>query len=181
MFIALRSQFSHLARRPRFKLLRRFGRDRKGATAVEFALVATPFLGMLFAIVETALVFFAGQTLETAAGDSARKILTGQAKDWSQERFKQEVCGRIFGLFDCGKIHVNVQAYSSFSSANMSRPMDANGNIVDAFNPGNAGDVVVARLLYEWPVYVSMLGLNTPGMGNKRLLVATVAFRNEPF
>lgn len=178
MFDASRNES---ARRPRFGLLRRFARNRKGATAVEFSLIAIPFLAMIFAIIETALVFFAGQTLETAAADSARKILTGQAKDWNQERFKEEVCGRIFGLLDCNKIRVNVQAYSSFSGANMSRPVDANGNIGEAFNPGNAGDVVVARLLYEWPVYVSMLGLNTPGMSNKRLLVATLAFRNEPF
>jgi len=37
------------------------------AAAVEFALVAAPFLALIFAIVETALVFFADQTLEVAA------------------------------------------------------------------------------------------------------------------
>ena len=41
---------------------------------VEFGLVAVPFLGLTFAILETALVFFAGQTLETAVADSARLI-----------------------------------------------------------------------------------------------------------
>lgn len=39
-------------------------RDRRGATAVEFALVATPFLALLVAIVQTFLVFFAQEMLE---------------------------------------------------------------------------------------------------------------------
>ena len=33
-------------------------------TAVEFAMIITPFLGLLFAIVETALVFWSTQVLE---------------------------------------------------------------------------------------------------------------------
>jgi hypothetical protein len=37
-------------------------------------------------------------------------------------------------------------------------------------------------LLYQWPVYVSLLGLNLSDMsGGKRLLMSTVAFRNEPY
>ena len=59
---------------------RRFARQKDGAVAVEFALVAAPFLAMVFAVMETAVIFFAGQALETAAADSARLILTGQAQ-----------------------------------------------------------------------------------------------------
>lgn len=39
----------------------RFVRQQDGAAAVEFALVALPFLALTFAILETALVFFAGR------------------------------------------------------------------------------------------------------------------------
>ena len=40
----------------------------------------------------------------------------------------------------------------------------------------------MVRLFYQWPVYVSLLGFNLPNMiGGKRLLVATAAFRNEPY
>ena len=59
---------------------RRLLRRQDGAVAVEFGLVAAPFLLLVFAIMETAIVFFAGQTLETAVADSARLILTGQAQ-----------------------------------------------------------------------------------------------------
>lgn len=169
------------------RLVRRFLRKKDGAAAVEFAMVAAPFLALVFAILETAIVFFAGQTLETAAADSARLIMTGQAQKsgFSQAQFKQEVCNRVYGLFDCsGGIQVDVRTYAAFSSVDSSKPIDANGNltVTPTYAPGGPGDIVVVRLLYQWPVYVSLLGLNLSDMsGNKRLIMATAAFRNEPY
>src|SRR5882672_2109471 len=85
------------------RTLRRFTRQEDGATAVEFAMVAAPFLALVFAIIETAVVFFAGQTLETAVADSSRLIMTGQAQTagFNQAAFKDAVCAKIFGLFNC--------------------------------------------------------------------------------
>jgi hypothetical protein len=48
------------------------------------------------------------------------------------------------------------------------------------YQPGGPGDIVVVRLIYQWPVYVSLLGLADMS-GDKRMLVSTVAFRNEPY
>jgi hypothetical protein len=52
-----------------------------------------------------------------------------------------------------------------------------------AYQPGGPGDIVVVRLMYQWPVYVSLLGLNGLAnmAGNNRLMMSTVAFRNEPY
>ena len=66
----------------------------------------------------------------------------------------------------------------------MQSPIDAGGNFVNDFtyNPGGPGDIVVVRLFYQWPVYVALLGFDLHNMnGDKRLLVATAAFRNEPY
>ncbi len=167
--------------------LRRFARQDEGVAAVEFALVAAPFLALVFAILETALVFFAGQVLETAAADSARLILTGQAQKGglNQAQFKEEVCKRVYGLFDCANgIQVDVRTYSTFGGVDTSKPIDANGNLTftPSYAPGKAGDIVVVRLVYQWPVFVSLLGLNLADIaGSKRLLMATAAFKNEPF
>ena len=46
------------------------------------------------------------------------------------------------------------------------------------YQPGGPGDIVVVRLFYQWPIYVSLLQNMS---GSKRLLIATAAFRNEPF
>ena len=67
-----------LSRRSRRRLLRHFLRNREGATAVEFALVALPFLAILFAIIELALNFWVTQVLENAVSDASRRIYTGQ-------------------------------------------------------------------------------------------------------
>jgi hypothetical protein len=48
------------------------------------------------------------------------------------------------------------------------------------YNPGSSSQVVVVRLFYQWPLFVTGLGYNI-GCSNKRLLVATAAFKNEPF
>jgi Flp pilus assembly protein TadG len=166
--------------------LRRFVRRQDGTAAIEFALVAAPFFALLFAIIETALVFFAGQVLETGAADAARLIMTGQAQQqgFDQEKFKAAVCTRISGLFGCGgALQVDVRKYTSFSSAATGKPVDENGNLLPTTYQNTCpGDIVVVRVMYQWPIYVSLLGLNLSDMsGNKRLLMATSAFRNEPF
>jgi len=169
------------------RIVRRFARREDGAAAVEFAMVAAPFLALMFAIMETALVFFASQTLETAVADSARLIMTGQAQtqSFSQAQFKSAVCAKVGGLFDCaGGLQIDVKTYSSFGSVDNSKPIDANGNLKTNFGyqPGGPGEIVVVRLMYQWPVYASLLGFNLGNMaGNKRLIMATAAFRNEPY
>lgn len=176
-----------LARAALPRIVRRFLRREDGAAAVEFAIVAVPFLALLFAVLETAIVFFAGQVLETATADSARLIMTGQAQkqNLSQAQFKAEVCKRVYGLFDCdGGIQVDVRTYTAFSAINTSKPVDKNGNltVTPTYSPGGPSEIVVVRLLYKWPVWVSLLGLNLADLsGNKRLIMATAAFRNEPF
>jgi Flp pilus assembly protein TadG len=175
------------ARLPDVPLLRRFRRDRRGVTAVEFGMVAAPFLALLFAIIETAMVFFASQALETAVADSSRLILTGQAQtqQLSQQQFKNALCSRISALFDCqGGVQIDVKCYSGFGGADLSKPLDANGNLKTDFSfcPGEPGQIVVVRAMYQWPVWLSLLGFNLSDMSNgKRLLMATSTFRNEPF
>jgi Flp pilus assembly protein TadG len=178
--------------------LRRFRGNRRGSAAVEFALVAPIFFALLFAIIETALMFFASQVLETIAQNSARVVLTGQAQSGSvtacavsgvsapctQSTFKTYVCSQIPALFDCNSLYVDVSSYSSFSSVTISSHIDAAGNFdtTMGYSPGSAGDIVVVRLFYQWPLFVTGLGYNISNLaGNKRLLVATAAFKNEPY
>ena len=169
------------------KTLRRFRRNRRGSAAVEFALVAPVFFALLFAIIETAIVFFASQVLETVTQDSARMIMTGQAQNagYSQSQFKTYVCGKISVLFDCvNGIYVDVQSYPGFSSVSINDPIDASKNFVppNNYSAGGPGDIVVVRLFYQWPLIVTGLGYNIANLsGSKRLLTATAAFRNEPY
>jgi Flp pilus assembly protein TadG len=184
MFQQIRTKLASRGKRLlRAATIRQLVRREDGSTAVEFGLLALPFFALMFAIIETALVFFAGQTLETATADASRLIMTGQAQtqNFDQAKFKESVCSRIYGLFDCANgIKIDVRTAANFSSADLKKPLDANGNLVDnfTFSPGNAGDIVVVRVMYQWPIYVALL---SDMAGGKRLLMATAAFRNEPY
>jgi Flp pilus assembly protein TadG len=188
MFQIIRAKLANGARRlQEVGAVRRLVRQQDGSAAVEFALVAAPFLALVFAIMETAVVFFAGQALETAVADSSRLIMTGQAQTQglNASGFKNAVCAKIYGLFDCANgVYVDVKTFSSFSNVAMPSPIDGQGNFQNNFGyqPGGPGDIVVVRLFYQYPVYVSLLGFNLTNMnGGKRLLAATAAFRNEPY
>jgi Flp pilus assembly protein TadG len=179
-------------------ILRRFRRSRAGSAAVEFALVAPVFFVLLFAIIEVAIMFFASQVLETITQDSARALMTGQAQTGAvsacavsgvaspctQASFKQYACNQIPALFTCANLYVDVESYSSFTGLTINSQI-VGGNFASAnmlYSPGGPGDTVVVRMFYQWPLFVTGLGFNISNLsGNKRLLVATAAFQNEPY
>ncbi len=168
-------------------LLRRFLAQREAGTTIEFALLAAPFLAGLLAIMQTAIIFFAGQTLETAAASSARLIFTGQAQlaGWTAAQFKSEVCDQMHGIFDCSNgVYVDVETYPSFSAVNTGMPI-ANGALNTSalgYNPGGPGDIVMLRLYYKYPVFMNLLGFNLSDLnGGYDLFAATAVFKNEPY
>ena len=164
-----------------------FIRDCRGATAVEFALVAAPFIALLIAILQTFLVFFAQEMLESVVQQSSRQILTGQTQSQqaTQAAFHQTVCNQVSVLFTCSKIFVDVRVDQLVATADTSALVptyDSQGNVNNMqFNPGNAGDIVVVRVMYLWPVFLGPLGFNLSNQpNNTRLILATAAFQNEP-
>ncbi len=162
------------------RLLARLRADESGATAVEFAFVALPFFGLLFAIVQTSIVMFAGQVLQSMVADVSRKIMTGQFANKTRADFKNELCAspNMF-MFDCEKMFVQVQSFGNFSDAD---PKKGNPDCFDpakaedaeCYNPGTASQIVMVRVDYEWPFGISVLD-------DKKRLVAVSAFRSEPY
>jgi Flp pilus assembly protein TadG len=168
---------------------RSFAADQSGATAVEFALIGAPFIALLVALIQTFLVFFAQQLLETVVIQSSRSILTGQAQGQSltQSQFATAVCSNVVILFNCGNLMIDVQVAGAWTSANAGAPtltFNGSGNVTNTwqFNPGNQGDIVVVRVMYQWPVFMGPLGFNLANLPNgNRLIMASTAFKNEAF
>ncbi len=178
---------ARIARIFTFPLIRRFIRQEEAGSAVEFGLLAAPFIAGLLAILQTGLVFFAGQTLETAAATSARLIFTGQAQlnGWTAAQFKAQVCDQIQGIFNCSSgVSVDVETYPSFSAVNLGLPV-SNGTFNASalgYNPGGPGDIVMLRLYYQYPVFANLLGFNLSNLnGGYDLFAATAVFKNEPY
>jgi Flp pilus assembly protein TadG len=174
---------------------RDFIRCRKGATAVEFALVATPFIALLVAILQTVLVFFAQRILDEVTEEASRYIMTGQAQTGgvTQSGFGNYLCtsantsSLVGALFTCSNIMINVQNYAAFASANTTTPTityNPNGTVSNnwSYNAGNAGDIVVVQVMYQWPVVLGPLSFNLGNLSNgNRLLISTAVFKNEPY
>jgi Flp pilus assembly protein TadG len=169
-------------------LVAAFLADTNGANAVEFAIIAAPFLALSVGIIQTFLVFFGQQLLEQVVQQSGRLIMTGQvqAASMTQTQFATTVCSQVVIIFNCNNLMIDVQSYSSFSAANTGSPtltFNAQGQVTNTWNysPGNAGDVVVVRLMYQWPVFMGPLGFTLSNLSNgNRLIMASAAFQNEP-
>ena len=197
---ACRSKFACLARR-------RFRADERGAVAVEFSLVAIPFVALLFAIFQTVLVLFTGQVLDTALQDTSRLIMTGNAQSMTAANFAtgpNGVCSRVPALFNCaaaynaGTLQIDIRTPSSFANAVLTPPT-ISGNTLNwgtpngkplYTNPG-PGQIVVVRAALLTPIYMSFpatflginwdSGLKSAGSSTSHLLLSTAAFVTEPF
>ena len=171
----------------------RFCRNEQGAAAVEFAMVMVPFLVFLMAIMQSALVLFAGQVLQTATTNAARQILTGQAQNagWSAQQFQNSVCANLTVMFNCASnLYIDVRSFSNFSTVSLPNLTNPDGSLANnyVYQPGNPGDVVVVRMIYQSPIIAAAFGgLYKYGLSsatdttNTHALIAAAAFRNEPY
>jgi Flp pilus assembly protein TadG len=169
--------------------LRRFRRNRRGSAAVEFALVAPVFFALLFALIETALMFFADQYLESGLQSVGRLIYTNQtqAAGTSQANFKQSLCDSVSVMLPCSGLYVDVRSYPAGAAITITNPIDGGGNFTPNFVyqlPPNNTYTVVVRAFYQWPLFVTGLGYNIANIGRGtanpyRLLAATAAYRPQ--
>lgn len=176
----------------------RFRRDERAVTLIEFGILALPFFTIIAAILETALVFLAGQILDSAVQDSARLVRTGQAQTagYDSDDFRAAVCAGLYGIFDCSKgagakLRINVTVISDFAEATTGYPLKTGGDctadecdwtLADDYVPGAGGNVVLVQAFYKWPTLVNLPGFNLQSLPDgSRLLGSSRVFRNEPF
>lgn len=176
-------------RRPQ-DILSRFRADREGATAIEFAMVALPFLMLLFGIVAVGLYFFTVFTIENAVEQASRLLRTGQAQQagYTAAQFKSKVCEFVPGHIDCnGKLQVNVLSYAdttNITPESLPTCLSATGQLSTDTNfaPGTASEVVLVWVCYEWELAGKLPFLHLGNMaGGSSLIQATTVFRTEPF
>lgn len=177
---------------------RRARRDEAGTTAIEFAFVIGPFLGLLFAIIEVAFVYFGQVSLDVGTATASRQLFVGaaQTKNMSAEDFKQIVCSNLAPFMTCGNVIVDVRSSDTFTDAanNLPKAVTSDGRLSDGFwqfNPGGASKVVVVTVYYDFTLLSSLPGLGDftgkvgLGLGNladgSRLMQTSMAFRTEPY
>ena len=184
---------------PAIRRGRAFGRDEAGVTAIEFGILALPFFTVVMAILETSLIFLAGQILDSAVQDSSRLVRTGQAQShapaYTAADFREAICSGLYGMFDCDladdKLRVSVTVLDDFTAASISYPLktgedcdeeECDWTLAEGYVPGDGSDVVLVQAYYKWPTVVRLPGFNFQSLPDgTRLLGASRVFRNEPF
>lgn len=174
----------------RWRGLRLFRRNTEGATAVEFGLLAAPFFGIIFAIIETGMIFFTTQVMERAVYNAGRTIMTGGIARTpgppaaKLAAFKTTMCGQVNWFVNCNDLVYDIQAFATFGDVDPNLPI-RNGDLdmgsLPRFNPGKAGEVVLVRVYLPTQVYTSFIDGLPNLSGNKRLVYGVYAFKNEPF
>lgn len=177
------------AKHARGGLLKRFGKNDKGVTAIEFAMVGGPFLYLMGCIFETGLMLFSEYAIENGVAQAARMIRTGQVQTqgMTASQFKQQVCGRLASFLDCANnLHVDVRKFTAFKDVKLPDAIKNEELTVDVtagakFDTGGPMEVVVVRAYYEWQLFMPNISQLANLSGNRRLLTSGAAFRNEPY
>jgi Flp pilus assembly protein TadG len=159
--------------------------DRRGTTAVEFAIVSVPFFIILCSIFEAAFLVFNQTNLEYATAEAARQLLTGAIQTNGQSTtdqlatFKTNfLCPKLWGSFTCNNVVVDVRSGADFTTSyNTSSDFTA-PTFTTQFSPGTSGQVVVVRVGYPYQLYFNKFG----GMGGgSKMIMATAVFKSENY
>jgi hypothetical protein len=114
--------------------------------------------------------------------------MTGQAQSnsWSASQYKTHVCQTLPVFLSCSNLMIDVQTAASFSGAATDTPTITytNGAVSNSwsYTTGSAGDIVIVRVMYLWPITTGPLGFSLGNQaGNKRLLISTSVAKTEPY
>lgn len=167
------------------RLLGRFRSDNKGATAVEFALVAFPFFFLLTSIIEASLFFFAGQMLESSVDRVGRLVRTGQLDETtSKAQLKERLCTEASLLFDCQILLVDVKSATTFAGLG-TPPTAVGGELLSSdfgYNSPGSSKIMRITVTYEWPVFSNYVAAHLADLNSgNALLTAISVFQTESY
>lgn len=168
------SPFSFLIQKiSRTSSIGRFLDDRRGTTAIEFAMISVPFFGLIGAIFETGAVYFRNAQLQMATETASRSVLTHSTKagltykqfvdenicTWQASGTGQVKSGTLGKMFDCSKIMVDIRSPATWGAA------DTGNNFYNSPNAGTTviampapGNIAIVRIAYPMTVISGILG-----------------------
>jgi Flp pilus assembly protein TadG len=168
---------------------RRFAKDERGSTAIEFVLLVFPFILMMFAIIETGLSFASQQVMSNAADDIARSIRVNEIKqaDVTAASVRDAICDEISFMVaaSCPGLFVDLKTYAKFSDVPLTIPWTAGGDLdTSGFGVASGGSMSKnqIRVFYKWPIYLNFMRKYIASMpGGYTLLYSTLTWQNEPY
>jgi len=175
--------------------------DRRGAAAVEFALVSSMLICTILFIMMVGLILYMNQALDYATSKAARQVMTGsvQKNGTNQSDFRTQVlCPYLPTAMSCNNVIVNVQSlavaaqpgqpgwYYSFVRSDLrglTIPTLANSGA--QYDAGVQQSFVYMQVVYPitfLPGFLAkIMGGATYNGSPAYLAVSTAAFRNEQY
>lgn len=178
--------------------MRRLVEDKRGVSAVEFALAGPPLILMLMALFELGMRAYIGVQLQGTLDQAARKVTISSVTPATINIFVQQ---RISAVLRSASVAVATKSYDDFTQVGKPEPittdtapigtynkgdcfLDINGNGVwnsDAGSTGNGSgdDVVYYTATVTYPALMPLgkwLGWSTT-----QTITATTMMRNQPY
>ena len=166
------------------QVLGRFAREERAIAAVEFAATAPIVIAIILVTLQAGIIFVAKAYLETGAEQAARDVLDNKASAYTQAQFNTDVCNQLSALFTCGNLIVQLSTLpAGATSITPYLPQfNADGTLQNSttYAAGTGGQIMLLTVMYEWPVYGGVLGLNWGSFSNGTMLMtSTQIFRVE--
>lgn len=179
-----------------FGALKLFNGNTGGTTAVEFGLLALPFLAIICAVMELGYANFENEMLANAVTGAARAMLTGNLQaanvTTAQQFVSNYLCpttGRKLPMnFNCSNLIVDVRPATTFATGDTSNDFYASTS--NEFCPGQPGQIIVMRVAYPLPAIMPLnlfnrtagVVTNVPGLtGSFHILEASALFEEENY
>jgi hypothetical protein len=157
------------------------GRER-GASIVEFALVAPVFFFLFLAIIEFGVLFWVNLTMQHAVREGARYAVTGQSNldpnTANQQRYNaviQDIKNSSMGLY--GMLNPTIAVAINGGSLQLY----GNAGIYNGGMFGGPGDIVVLQLNCAWPIITPLVKPFFINTGGQYKFSVAATMRNEAF
>lgn len=173
---------------------RRFGRASTGASAVEFALLALPFLSLIVVPLDSGMLIATQMSLDTNMDRATRTLFTGTFQASADgtvakasDRLRALICDASYRLFDCSAMKLESVSGTTFAGTAGREPYDSStkgwrSGFGDRFDCPNGGDIVVVRAAMPYQPFFRFLIFNDRKMADGSvMLISTYVFRAEPY
>jgi Flp pilus assembly protein TadG len=162
-----------------------FRDDVRGATAVEYAMIAPVFITMVLGLVEFSLYVFNRNYVKHVLYETARNISTGeiQSADSPPAAFKEAYCSHSGALLSCERLLFDVRAYDNLEDVEFT-PVKFSSSGAPTnfkFEPGKSEQISVMRVALPYKFITPFMQETFLGEDNHAIVVGYSIAKIEPF
>ena len=164
---------------------------RRGAAALEFAIISIPFVLGTLSLMELCYNFYVQEMLDFATQNAARQIQIGAAQSSTGGALafiQKTVCTTLTGLLPCSSISYSSQVVTDFFNLTGLGGIPLVGGVFSSssltFCPGRAGQLVLLTTYYpQSAINIPYFPASTVTVNGQsvHMIVSTAAFMNEQF